>query len=278
MNIRKITSLTALISFVLLVVTSVILYIVPQGRIAYWSDWHLWGFTKTEWGNLHINLGVLFLLAIFLHIYYNWKPIINYMKNRARKLTVFTRNFNAALFITVVVALGTYFMVPPFSTVLNFSENIKDAGARKFGEPPFGHAELSPLNSLVQKTGLKLDISLKKLKEAGIKINTPDQIFLDIAKKNQTTPKRLFEIMQSGKIKSGAAVLPKIPPPGTGNITFLQLCNDYKLDPAAISKNLELKGIKIVKGNKIKALADSNQITSIQLYDLIKQESAREKQ
>jgi len=43
MKIRKITSLTALVSFVLEVITSVILYIVPQGRVAYWADWHLWG-------------------------------------------------------------------------------------------------------------------------------------------------------------------------------------------------------------------------------------------
>ena len=54
MKIRKITSLTALVSFLLLILNSVILYIVPQGRVAYWSDWHLWGLNKTEWGNQHI--------------------------------------------------------------------------------------------------------------------------------------------------------------------------------------------------------------------------------
>jgi len=68
MNMRKITSLTMLISFVLLVLTSVILYIVPQGRVAYWADWHLLGLSKSQWGNLHINLGFLFLLAGFLHL------------------------------------------------------------------------------------------------------------------------------------------------------------------------------------------------------------------
>jgi hypothetical protein len=39
MKLRKITSLTALLSFVLMLVTSIILYIVPQGRVAYWADW-----------------------------------------------------------------------------------------------------------------------------------------------------------------------------------------------------------------------------------------------
>lgn len=62
--------------------TSVILYIVPHGRIAYWSDWHLFGLSKEEWGRIHNNLGVLFLLSLFLNLYYNWKPILFYLKNK----------------------------------------------------------------------------------------------------------------------------------------------------------------------------------------------------
>ncbi len=44
---HKITSLTALISFLLLVLNSIVLYITPHGRIAYWADWRFWGLTKT---------------------------------------------------------------------------------------------------------------------------------------------------------------------------------------------------------------------------------------
>ena len=73
MSIRKVTSLTALISFVLEIITSVVLYIVPQGRVAYRSDWHLWGLSKTQWSDLHINLGVLLFLTLVLHAYFNWK-------------------------------------------------------------------------------------------------------------------------------------------------------------------------------------------------------------
>ena len=43
MKIKKIASLTAALSFIMMVLTSFILYIVPQGRIAYWADWHLEG-------------------------------------------------------------------------------------------------------------------------------------------------------------------------------------------------------------------------------------------
>jgi len=146
-KIRKITSMTMFISFILLVLTSIILYIVPHGRVAYWADWHLWGLTKTQWGNLHINLGFLFLFAGFLHMYYNWAVITAYMKNRAREMKVFTPSFNMALFLSLVVGVGTYFEVPPMSSVITLSESIKNAASEKYGEPPYGHAELSSLNS-----------------------------------------------------------------------------------------------------------------------------------
>ena len=101
MKMRKITSLTAALSFLLMVLTSIILYIVPQGRVAYWADWRLWGLSKTDWGNIHINLGFLFLISLTLHIYYNWKPITSYLKNKARQMKVFTPDFNVALVVTV---------------------------------------------------------------------------------------------------------------------------------------------------------------------------------
>ena len=102
MNIRRITSLTALLTFILLIFTAVILYVAPQGRVAYWANWQLWGLSKTAWTNIHINTGFLFLISILLHIYYNWKLILAYLKNKAQELKVFNRDFNIALLLTAV--------------------------------------------------------------------------------------------------------------------------------------------------------------------------------
>ena len=150
-----------------MVLTSIILYVVPQGRVAYWADWRFWGLTKTDWGNIHINLGLLFLIALFVHLYYNWKPLINYLKDKAKKIKVFTHEFNAALVITVVFILGTYLLVPPFSWVMSLNEHFKDSGAEKYGEPPYGHAELSSLKTFAKKLKLDLTKSMELLDQAG---------------------------------------------------------------------------------------------------------------
>ena len=81
---RRITSLTALIAFIMVIITFLVLYIVPQGRIANWADWRLIGLSKDQWGAIHTNMGTLFLIAIGFHIYFNWTPIKTYFKDRKK--------------------------------------------------------------------------------------------------------------------------------------------------------------------------------------------------
>lgn len=196
MNIRKITSLTMLIAFALCILTSVILYIIPHGRVAYWSNWQLWGLSKTQWSELHLNLGILFLLAGFLHVYYNWKPITAYLKNKSKQMKVFTVNFNIALVFTLIAGLGTYFQIPPMSTIINISESIKDLAGIKYGEPPYGHAELSSLKMFAKKVDLDLSKSITLLRQASIQFENETQTIHNIAKENNLTPKQVYEIIK----------------------------------------------------------------------------------
>ena len=137
MNMRRVVSLTLLISLLPLVLTSIVLYIVPEGRVAYWSEWTMLGLSKTQWGDIHINLGWLFLAAGFLHLYLNWKPVVAYMKTKAKELKVFTLEFNIGLLLTIFFIVGTLQGIPPLSTIIDFGASFKEAAAEKYGEPPY---------------------------------------------------------------------------------------------------------------------------------------------
>lgn len=269
MKIRKITSLTALLSFILVFVTSIILFLVPPGRIAYWTDWRFLGLNKTQWGDIHINLGILFTLSVLLHIYYNWKPIVTYLKNRQKELKLFTPEFNIAVAVTFITALGTFFTVPPFSSVLDFNTALKDAAAVKYGEPPFGHAELSPLKMLVKKTGGNLEEILVRLKKEGIEVSSPDQVFLDIARINRMTPKQLFAFIKPEKTFA-AVVMPESPTPGTGNLTLAQFCEQYGLNTGFIIKGLEKEGVGVPRDAPLKSIAEKNNLNPFELYARIR--------
>lgn len=272
---RKITSLTAALSFIIVVLTSIILYIVPQGRVAYWADWRLWGLSKTDWGNIHINVGLLFLIALVLHIYYNWKPLMAYLKNRARQFKLFTRDFNTALAITLFCILGSYFLWPPFNWVMAFNDHLKTRAAVRYGEPPYGHAELSSLKSFAQKTGLDLNRSMALLRQAGYAVENPETTLAQVSRQYGVPPQTLYRAMQptataDKKPEHTAAALPESPPPGTGNLTLADLCAQYKLVPEKLLKALQGAGIQATPGATLKKIAADNQLSPLDLYDKIK--------
>ena len=270
MKIRKITSLTAFLSFIVLLLTSIILYIVPHGRVAYWSDWHLWGLTKTQWGNLHINVGFLFLLSMFVHIYLNWKPIVNYLKNTSKNLIVFTGDFNIAMVLLTMFCLGTYFEIPPMSWILNLNESIKEAGIAKYGEPPYGHAELSSLKVFAKKTELDLDESLEWLRKAGINFQGESQSVLEVAELNQMTPKEVYNAMKPDPVESNQTPsLPKNPQPGLGKKTLNELCEQYRLDIAEVIQILKDDNIVAEENMSLKAIAENNQMSPIDVYTIL---------
>ncbi len=257
MNMRKVTSLTALISFVLLMLTSIILYIVPAGRVAYWANWTLWGLTKEEWGAVHINLGFLLLIAVLLHIYYNWTPMVSYMKNKARQFRLFTLDFNVSLAVTLVVFFGTLAGIPPMSTVINLGAKISEDANLYYGEPPYGHAELSPLADFVYKVHADLEESLTRLHDAGIAVSDNNQSIGQLAEANGVSPRRIYEIIKP-EAAGEAAVMPAEPPGGTGQRKLAVLCEMYGLNVDDILSGLEKQGIKATADQTMKDIAAAN--------------------
>jgi len=270
MKMRKITSLTALSSFILLLLTIVALYVAPQGRVAYWADWHLWGLTKTDWGNIHINLGLLFLLSILLHIYYNWKPIVSYLKNKAKQVRVFTREFSTALVVTLVVAVGTYFLVPPFHWVMGFNDFLKDSAAQKYGEPPYGHAEQSSLKTFTAKMGFDLPQATERLKKAGVEFDGPGQSIQEIARFNRLSPKQLYAAMKPVEPPDAAKKMPDLPPPGIGRRSLADICQEYSLKIPVVLRTLSESDIRATAELSIKEIAAQNNKNPVDIYDILK--------
>jgi len=271
MNLRKITSLTALLSFVAMVVTSLVLYVMPQGRVAYWADWTLLGLDKTRWGDLHINMGLLFLASLGLHIYYNWKAILAYLRNRARRIRVFTPDFNAALVLTLAILAGTLLAVPPFDWPLKLNTHFKDVAGAKYGEPPYGHAELSPLRQLARRTDLDLPAAVAALKAAGIRFDSDQATLQSIARRNGQSPQAVFLIMQNAAAPVPAPGLPVDPPPGTGSKTLEALCQRYGLPAGELTRALQDGGLDIRPELTIKEIGANNGLSPMAVYEAIRE-------
>ena len=268
--------MTLLLSLIVLALNSVVLYIVPEGRVAYWADWRFWGLTKSQWGDQHVTVGFLFLVAGLLHIYYNWNPILAYMKNRARQIKVFSGAFSVALVVTGIFVIGTYYSLPPMSVILHIGDSFKEAGAKKYGEPPYGHAELSSLKILAKKENFDLERSLDLLKTAGLTVTDGKETLKDIARRHNLTPQQVYEIIKPAKrdpvaVKGpgGRILFPDAPSPGWGKKTLAAFCQEYSLDLEKIIDTLAGQGIKVEGARSIKENASANGKEPMELFEAL---------
>jgi len=268
---RRITSLTLVISGIIELVTSIILYIIPSGRVAYWSDYHLFGLSKSQWGDIHITVGTLMLVAAGIHIYYNWRPITTYLKNKAKKLTIFNKNFNIALIISLFVAGGTIYKLPPMNYILNLGEYFTDLGNEKYGEPPYGHAELSSLKMFCDKMKINLEDATVLLKNADIKFDNAKDLIINIAKNNGKSPQQIYSIIKltNNDPKEGQP-FPDTPSPNFGKKSIKVICQTYNLSQNVVLTKLKNAGFDVQAGDTVKEIGENNKSNPMAIFEIIK--------
>jgi hypothetical protein len=164
--------------------------------------------------------------------------------------------------------------VPPFNWPLLLNTHFKDAAAAKYGEPPYGHAELSPLRQLARRTDLDLPAALAALKAAGIRFDSEQATVQDIARQNNRSPQDIFQMMQKATAPAPAQGLPINPPPGTGNKTLAGLCEGYGLPAAELIQALQGGGIEAQPELTIKAIGANNGLSPMAVYDAIREAAA----
>ncbi len=192
-NSRSLTSLVVVLSFLMLATTGVVMYISPQGRVANWTGWNIWGLSKEQWAAVHTTAGLLFVLAAGFHVYFNWQTLFRYLA-RKRRLPLKPELIVAAAIVSAVF-IGTVFEVPPFRNILALKSRIKGhwegrsapapyprAGAPTLSDFNESSAEISErrvprgpgaglgrqtLRSLCEINGVSLDKALEVLEQQG---------------------------------------------------------------------------------------------------------------
>lgn len=205
MTLRKSTSLTALLSFILLAFTSVVVYIAPHGRQS--GQWEWLGLEKHRWQALHTNLGILLLVACIVHIVLNIRPIVAYLRNKHKKLRIFTWDFNVALLLTGWIVASTLLDLPPINIIQKYKAGQRHAMTRKSespapelktepfpGRPPFRFGS-KILSTFCAEYDLDEAAVVEGLRNLGIE-NQPNWSIRKIAETNKMEPYSIFEAIE----------------------------------------------------------------------------------
>ncbi|MBV5339823.1 MAG: DUF4405 domain-containing protein [Deltaproteobacteria bacterium] len=209
---RVMISLVTALSFVAMSLSGIAAFIVPQGRIAYWTNWTFLNLSKTEWGNIHITTSVLFLIAGIWHTWYNWTPLMQYLRGVPGRASASLRDLAIAVLVTLFFTVGAVTKTPPLNYILSFNSWIKDSWVKTpADEPPFGHAELLSLKGFCKKMYIDTGEALLELRHAGIKVTDENVTLEQIARNNGVTPAKLYQYIKKLEKQDFATAAP--PPP-----------------------------------------------------------------
>lgn len=264
MKYQRVVSLTLLLSFVAIILSSGVLYLIADRRVTQWSDWSFLWLDKQQWDNLHINFGFLFLGFLVWHIYYNWKPIKNYLKKK-REFVIFTKEFNFSLILVTLVSVGTIWMVLPLSFIVNIGNGIKAINI-KDETPPFAYAE----EAIFRDFCLILDINQSKalniMQENSISISSKKQTLKQIATLNNTTPMHIYALIRTSDTRPS---LPTDLPVGIAYKSIKQLSIEYKIDTQRALEHLKSYGIITNQDTSFKKISKIYLLHPATLYNIL---------
>lgn len=266
---KKVTSLSLAFAFLIMSYTGIMLFLTPKGRVAYWSDWHLFGLTKTQYADLHTTSMVTFLFFAIWHIYYNWKPIVSYLKDVNKKISFTKKEFLIAFGINLFFVVGTLYHQQPMKAFLQMGDTIKESWVKQYDEPPYGHAEETKLNVLCQKLNIDLAEAKAKLQRNNI-VFDETQSLQTIARNNNTTPSAIYKLIKNDKGASHGKE--EGVPTSLGRKTLQELSDMHKIDLNRSIELLKAKGVSdVTPESKMKNIADELGIMPVDVYTLLTQ-------
>jgi len=195
-NFRGFISLFITAITVFVFISGIILYLAPHCGVARWLGWEVMGLSKENWSDLHIVLGFIFLIGAVLHLIYNWRTLLAYLKQKAGKSFSFSKELITALILTAVVFMGTMNGVPPFNWILDLGNSVKVSWKKEIVPPPFIKAQYATINEFGRKLGISSEIINKAMQDAGLKTGKSGMRLVQIARINQVPLQEIFSVLQ----------------------------------------------------------------------------------
>lgn len=252
-------------SFLVLTITGLVLYIVPQGRIAFWTQWSMLGLGKEGCGDVHILFGAIFIVTGIVHLYFNWKPFRNYLAQRVKDHLQLKQELLTSLIATSLLIVGAIAAVPSISWIFELNEQIKNSWASVPGsEPPFGHAEEVVLPALARRADFELSAALDTWRAANIRVDDERSTLLRIAKANGTTPAALYALIPKRRVVKNIPsafldpheIEQQLMGTGIGGKTLEDLAADQNVETAVAIGRLQTLGIQAAPEDKLKSIAE----------------------
>ncbi|MGQ9370277.1 DUF4405 domain-containing protein [Azospirillum sp. A39] len=124
---RALTSLVTAGLFAVMTVSGIVLFLMPSGRVAHRTDWHLALLDRWQWTALHSVTAVLFVAAVVWHLALNWKTFLAHLRSRLGGHVTIRREAALAAALVAAVITGTLAEVAPFAQIVDLNLWLRHA-------------------------------------------------------------------------------------------------------------------------------------------------------
>ena len=260
---RVFISAGLLLTFLVMLVSGLVLFISPPGRVANWTDWNLFGLSKRGWQNQHIVFGFAFIILSIFHLFViNWKAFFCYIKSKTSKGVNNPVELALSVILFAALAVGTFWHLPPFEQIIAPGDRLSGSWERKTGAPPVPHAETLSLDELGKLPQVSMPGSeiVKRLQAAGLKARDTKQTLQQIAADNGAEVQLLYDIIvpskRSGGLGEGA---------GWGRKTLGEAAEVCGVSPLALQQALKQQGIEASSDERLSDIASKNSLSTPEL-------------
>lgn len=265
-NFRGFVSLYIALSFLIMTLSGIVLFLSPAGRVANWSNWRYIGLLKSQWQSVHTIFTFIFVIAISFHLFYNWRPLFAYLKMRIGTHIKLRKEIIGASLLALLVFALTVNDTTPFSSVMNFGQNLKDSWSTQNTEPPIPHAEEQTIQNFSETIKLPSNELRTKLASKGIHIDNDSTTIKEISKQNNLSPSEIYKLVQA---TTNQPISIPTEGRGYGRKTIEQICTELKISTDDGLNRLRAKGINADKDEKLKDVAARNNLVPIDIANTI---------
>lgn len=254
------------LAFLVMLISGIVLYISPPGRVANWTDWNIFGLTKKGWQNQHVVFGFAFIILSIFHLFViNWKAFFSYIKSKTSEGVNSPAELAVSLVLFAVLAVGTFWHLPPFEQIIALGDRLSGSWEDKTGGPPVPHAETLSLEELgkLPQVGASAETMIEKLRAAGVKVRDAKQTLQEIAGENGLEVQKLYDIISKGKQSGG------LQGSGLGRKTLTEAAETIGVSPLALQQALKQQGIEASPEESIRDIATKNGMEPSELVSRI---------
>jgi len=196
-------------------------------------------------GGLHITSATLILVIAVFHLFFNWRIFLFHLKAKKSSGFRLKAETGAALFVTVVLIVGTLGGYRPFNTVVTGSYRFKDYWEQASSRETVPHAEEMTLGAVALAGRGQGSCGRRSRASACSMDGASDSGCLE-ARSCSGDEKTGTDC--PGRGYGGGR--------GLGRISLAQLCNEEGLDVSSALARLQEKGLRVSESQTLREISD----------------------